>query len=476
MEERKPLLSELCDELVPTPDTAKDHQNNFRIYATVIVSSFFLIFVWLTISFSTDTGVTIPGSWQLRQSIDWQTLQGGTLDDGDSLLADEESSGSDVGQYDASEEDVGDAMAIDYKQYRWHRTLHWNAESDGRLIVIGDIHGMVDSLKQLLDNINYVQAKDTLIFAGDLAAKHPSIKASTDTVDYIKSLNAPTVRGNHDDGILMWRHWMEDEYREHFSSDPSNNFDFSTWSALSEDAGKSTRRRYPKSWKWGSQHFHIAKKLSQSSFEWYADLPLTLHIPSLHSFIVHAGMLPMSTRTRSIDVLDGPDAMDDGPAFEGDQVEADLDLDSQLNSLDPAYFTPSKNVRKALEASASKSILLVKQNRDPYTLIEMRGVKKGGKPSKKGNKGVAWHRIWNKAMQRCTKSSRLRRQLDVDDDDQENEVDDDQDDVEETASEGSDLDVDEELDNTKQGRCQRTNIMCVNLFHLISLRISQSCL
>lgn len=35
----------------------------------------------------------------------------------------------------------------DLSRYTWHEDLPWDVEGDGRLIVIGDVHGMVDSVK-----------------------------------------------------------------------------------------------------------------------------------------------------------------------------------------------------------------------------------------------------------------------------------------------------------------------------------------
>ena len=43
----------------------------------------------------------------------------------------------------------------------------------GRLIVIGDVHGCLDELHELLDRVEYSQGNDTLIFAGDLVDKGP---------------------------------------------------------------------------------------------------------------------------------------------------------------------------------------------------------------------------------------------------------------------------------------------------------------
>jgi Icc-related predicted phosphoesterase len=44
----------------------------------------------------------------------------------------------------------------------------------GRLIVVGDIHGCLKELNQLLDACDYDHGHDNLIFAGDIINKGPN--------------------------------------------------------------------------------------------------------------------------------------------------------------------------------------------------------------------------------------------------------------------------------------------------------------
>jgi len=46
----------------------------------------------------------------------------------------------------------------------------------------------------------------------------------------------------------------------------------------------------PLGWEWGGQHFEIARHLTRSDVEYLKDLPLTLWVQELNSFIVHAGL------------------------------------------------------------------------------------------------------------------------------------------------------------------------------------------
>ena len=54
-----------------------------------------------------------------------------------------------------------------------HATVEAEDMLPGRVIVIGDVHGCLDELHELLDRVEYSQGNDTLIFAGDLVDKGP---------------------------------------------------------------------------------------------------------------------------------------------------------------------------------------------------------------------------------------------------------------------------------------------------------------
>ena len=70
-----------------------------------------------------------------------------------------------------------------------------------RLIVIGDVHGQLDTLKKLLEQINFDNKNgDHLIFTGDLINKGPN---SPGVVQLAMDLGASAVRGNHEDRALL---------------------------------------------------------------------------------------------------------------------------------------------------------------------------------------------------------------------------------------------------------------------------------
>ncbi|KAG0143102.1 hypothetical protein CROQUDRAFT_135158 [Cronartium quercuum f. sp. fusiforme G11] len=252
--------------------------------------------------------------------------------------------------------------ALDWNQYVWHRQLEWNATSPGRLMAFGDVHGMGDSLKEMLRLLNYDPSSDTVLLVGDMAAKHPSIKASLKTLSYIRKSGFLAVRGNHDQDIIAWRNWMAAHRRstgKDLNADESFEFlpEFAT-----ETPSKNLKHKLPKGWKWKSQHFEIARRLPEKDFKWLLSLSLTYHLPSLHTYFVHAGLLPW-------------------------------DEDQKTSILGSPRMTEKTG-------SSDNSILAVKENLNPQTLLEMRTVKSGRRVSS-GKKGKAWYKIWNKAMDTC---------------------------------------------------------------------------
>ncbi len=123
-----------------------------------------------------------------------------------------------------------------------------------RTIIVGDVHGCYDELKELLIKCSYNKQNCTLIFVGDLVNKGPY---SVETIQFARNEGAYCVRGNHDDSMLA--HVLK------FRRDAS--FELPKW-------------------------YEYVKDLTEDDIEWVKELPYTLSIPSLNAVVVHAGLVP----------------------------------------------------------------------------------------------------------------------------------------------------------------------------------------
>lgn len=93
-----------------------------------------------------------------------------------------------------------------------------------RILCVGDIHGRLGALEQVLDRSNFDYDSDTLIFLGDVCDGGPDTKAVIDKLLTIKNLIY--IKGNHD-------YWMLDYI---------NNKD--TKELWVQQGGKSTLKSY----------------------------------------------------------------------------------------------------------------------------------------------------------------------------------------------------------------------------------------
>lgn len=171
-----------------------------------------------------------------------------------------------------------------------HATLPVNANADGngRILVIGDIHGCWEELQHLVDSAvtehNDGHDFDCIVLVGDLCNKGPQ---SPEVIRWARTTpNCYSVRGNHDDGALG--------------------------AAIGDQ-----RRRKKSKYKWvlegesPSHHSNDSKiVLSDDDVTWLAELPYTLTIPGAYlgkeedTLIVHAGLLPnLPLEDQSIDTM-----------------------------------------------------------------------------------------------------------------------------------------------------------------------------
>lgn len=113
--------------------------------------------------------------------------------------------------------------------------------------------------------------------------------------------------------------------------------------------------------------------MTKADYDYLVSLPLVLHIPSEHTFVVHAGILPYDP-TRPITSERQPLAH---PPFIG-SVESSARSNSVFLSSKKEKH-PLPLLREAQEISILQDI---KKNRDPWVLQNMRSVLKDGEITK----------------------------------------------------------------------------------------------
>lgn len=138
--------------------------------------------------------------------------------------------------------------------------------------------------------------------------------------------------------------------------------------------------------------------MSVSDYQYLLSLPLVLHLPSEHTFLVHAGLLP---------------------------YDPTLSITSKRQPLSHLPRLPSRFLGGSVPAlrNAQELAILedIKQNTDPWVLLNIRNLRKDNKPSRlvndlsipdapaepqvdlnrKTKKGRAWTEVWNEVISRC---------------------------------------------------------------------------
>lgn len=127
-------------------------------------------------------------------------------------------------------------------------------ERQPRVIAIGDVHGCIDELQDLLRECDY-RPGDLVCFLGDLVSKGPD---SISVVQLAREIGAIGVRGNHDFEVVRWHQAIKS------GVDPPVV---------------------------GSEHFHIASCLSNADMKWMYSLPWYISSKELGALFVHAGFV-----------------------------------------------------------------------------------------------------------------------------------------------------------------------------------------
>lgn len=73
--------------------------------------------------------------------------------------------------------------------------------SEGRCIIVGDIHGCLEEFDELLKKVQYLPKVDRLILVGDLIDRGPD---SVGVVRRARELDVECTKGNHEVKFLKW--------------------------------------------------------------------------------------------------------------------------------------------------------------------------------------------------------------------------------------------------------------------------------
>ncbi|KAH9930037.1 Metallo-dependent phosphatase-like protein [Fomitopsis serialis] len=344
-----------------------------------------------------------------------------------------------------------------------------------RVLLIGDLHGMNKSLHNLLSATSYDPASDTIILAGDTMAKTTlsGSLAILDFITQHKCGEAPgplyAVRGNHDQTIVQWRAWrdwfeplqlsipsapaftevgaeldlhpdahpgrpvktgrqflelIEREWQRDVRRDPKGSADPEEWADVARKRAVGTWReewwrRVPrpgkghqnKDWPIFDDHYWLAREMTPVQKACLYSLPLVLHVPSEHFFVVHAGILPYDPKRPLTDrhqplahpprlthTVTGPD---EGHYAVG--TSSSVSQSALASALVEDALKKKNDTQEQLRTLQERALLKdIPGNRDPWVLLNMRGIrKKKRKVTRDNNKGTPWSKVWNEQMGLC---------------------------------------------------------------------------
>jgi predicted phosphodiesterase len=125
-----------------------------------------------------------------------------------------------------------------------------------RTVLVGDTHGCLDELEDLLRRAGVDDTADRVVLVGDITSKGPD---SQGVVALARERGFRSVLGNHDAKVLSLRHAGADE-------------------ATSAGAP--------------GTHAHVAASLTPDDWLYLESLPLYLPLPDLKALVVHGGLVP----------------------------------------------------------------------------------------------------------------------------------------------------------------------------------------
>lgn len=158
-EQRRAEREGLLDSVLPAPTHPRAKP---RALATCVLAIFFVLVIWMAATESSNANKDKKGGWApSMQRWVWQGDGGGNIrtatmkeqqavnqeEELQTLDEAEQATSSDAVETDSEDENVDAEMKSSLAKYIWHEDLEWDADGSGRLIVVGDVHGMIGELK-----------------------------------------------------------------------------------------------------------------------------------------------------------------------------------------------------------------------------------------------------------------------------------------------------------------------------------------
>ncbi|KAG9028459.1 hypothetical protein FRB95_006491 [Tulasnella sp. JGI-2019a] len=274
----------------------------------------------------------------------------------------------------------------DFTNYTYLHTLNASAldldAPNRRIIMVGDLHGMMHSFDNLMSKLHYNPEDDLIVHMGDIVAKGPH---SNELLSRFAASNITGVRGNNDQKVIEWYGWIS--WVESHSSGARwlkaiEKENISTKEAKKMGLYENSKYPFAEDWEWNGDHYHVARKMSPEDYTYLTSLPILIHLPSLHTFMVHGGLLPADflhhLHSKRQPLAKVPKSLPHNPTY------ADIERARTVQEL---------SLLKGVEA-----------NKDPYVLMNIRDLH-DLRPSRRGPKGhddvVPWSEAWNSVIDRC---------------------------------------------------------------------------
>ncbi|EOA83097.1 uncharacterized protein SETTUDRAFT_164569 [Exserohilum turcica Et28A] len=151
---------------------------------------------------------------------------------------------------------------------------------ENRLVFVGDVHGCLTELEELLEKVGFDQKRDHLVMTGDMIAKGPD---SAGVIKLAQDIGASCVRGNWEDKLLLSIDQAADRHILLPAADapPDAKIDFIGEATATHGKGKLRK---------------LAKQFTKKDIEYMRQCPVILRIgsvPKLGNLVtVHAGLVP----------------------------------------------------------------------------------------------------------------------------------------------------------------------------------------